>query len=175
MRTCFEENGFEDVSTYIQSGNILFKSEETQNEKLEETLEAVLSKDFNYKSRVLVRSYPQMEIILQQVPDEWKDDHDLRCYIAFIKEPTTAKQAMMEVEVREGIDSIKAGNGVLYLSTLMSGLTRSRFSRLVGKSIYQEMTIRNYNTIRKIAKLMGEGKHQDRGRETEDPGRPLVR
>ena len=33
LKACFEENGFEDVATYIQSGNVLFSSPEDPNRR----------------------------------------------------------------------------------------------------------------------------------------------
>ena len=52
------------------------------------------------------------------------------------------------------MDSVKEGKGVLYLSTLLSGLKRSRFTKVIGKSVYRHMTIRNYNTCQKLLVLM---------------------
>jgi uncharacterized protein (DUF1697 family) len=52
------------------------------------------------------------------------------------------------------VDFVKEGKGVLYLSTLLSGLKRSRFTKVIGKSVYRHMTIRNYNTCQKLLALM---------------------
>ena len=154
LKKCFTQNGFDNVLTYIQSGNVIFNSTETQTEKLESEIENVLSKAFKYNSKVLVRSYPQIKKVLSQVPPEWKTRNDLRCYVAFIKEPLTPRKALKEVNIKEGIDSVKAGIGVLYLTTLLSGLTKSGINKIASKKIYQDITIRNYNTTQKIASLM---------------------
>src|SRR3989344_6945863 len=135
LKACFEKNGFKNVSTYIQSGNVIFDPPaggERQTEKMESIIENFLSKKFNYASKVLVRSYPQVKKILAVVPTDWKTRKDLRCYIAFIKETLTPDQALREVVVKEGIDFVKAGPGVLYMSTLLSGITKSRLSKLAG-------------------------------------------
>ena len=44
LKACFEENGFEDVSTYIQSGNVLFSSSETSNAELTDRIEAKIGR-----------------------------------------------------------------------------------------------------------------------------------
>jgi len=54
LKACFETMGFANVSTYIQSGNVIFSSEEVDTIALEERIEKVLSETFNYKSRVVV-------------------------------------------------------------------------------------------------------------------------
>ena len=48
LKACFEENGFEDVATYIQSGNVLFASSETRNAALTDRIEAMLAESFDY-------------------------------------------------------------------------------------------------------------------------------
>jgi len=54
LRSCFEEMGFKGVLTYIQSGNVLFESEDRDKLKLQDKIEKVLSDRFNYSSSVVV-------------------------------------------------------------------------------------------------------------------------
>jgi len=153
LKAVFEKNGFENVRTYIQSGNVVFESSENEKE-LEKRIENILSKAFKYNSTVLVRSQVEIQKVLAEVPKEWKKRKDLRCYLAFIKEPLLVQQAVKEVELKEGVDFVKAGGRVLYLSTLLSGLSKSNLSKLITKKIYKQMTMRNYNTTQKIAEMM---------------------
>src|SRR3989344_9303182 len=121
LKACFEKNNFQNISTFIQSGNVLFESDPKNIQELENTLEKILSKQFSYKSTILVRSESQINDVVENVPKNWKSRKDLRCYIAFIKEPVTSEQVLKEVVVKEGIDFVKAGPDVLYMSTLLSG------------------------------------------------------
>lgn len=154
LKEAVEKCGFTSVSTYIQSGNILFESDGKNISEIVEKLEASLLKDFFYNSRIIVRSYEQLKKIVSEVPSDWKKRNDLRCYIAFIGEPILAQDLMREIELKESIDFIKIGEGVLYMSTLLSGLARSRFTKLITKKAYKDITIRNYNTVRKLLDLM---------------------
>jgi len=49
---------------------------------------------------------------------------------------------------------VAAGEGVLYMSTRLRDLAKSRMSRIVTKPGYQQMTIRTYGTCQKIQSLM---------------------
>ena len=89
LKACFEKNNFQNISTFIQSGNVLFESDPKNIQELENTLEKILSKQFSYKSTILVRSESQINDVVENVPKNWKSRKDLRCYIAFIKEPIT--------------------------------------------------------------------------------------
>ena len=56
LKACFESLGLTDVVTYIQSGNVIFKSAEKDKAKLTKMIEAGLSKRFNYEARLVVIS-----------------------------------------------------------------------------------------------------------------------
>jgi uncharacterized protein (DUF1697 family) len=42
------------------------------------------------------------------------------------------------------------------MTTKMSEIAKSGFSKLTGKKIYKDITIRNYNTVKKLLALMQE-------------------
>ena len=67
--------------------------------------------------------------------------------------PTMEEGTIAKWRKKEG-DFVKAGEGVLYLSTLLSGLTKSGFTKLAAKSVYKAITIRNHNTAQKLIALM---------------------
>lgn len=154
LKEAFEMIGLKSVITYIQSGNVIFESDEKDSEKLTKKLETMLTKTFAYNARIVVKSHDQVKKIIADVPHEWNTSNDLRCYIAFILEPLTAADAVKEVGIKEGVDSLKVGPDVLYMSTLLSALTKSQFNRLASRKVYKEMTIRNYNTTKKLLALM---------------------
>ena len=56
--------------------------------------------------------------------------------------------------MKEGVDQCWVGAGILYFSRTVERITSSRINRIVGKPIYQQMTIRNWNTTTKLAALL---------------------
>ncbi len=154
LKTAFQKCGYENVSTYINSGNVIFESSEKNNNKITEMLRVTLSKIFHYDASLVVLSKKQLQEVVIHVPNEWKIENDLRCYIAFVKVGTHPSQVLKEIVVKEGIDFVKVGEHALYLSTHMSGLTKSGFTKLIGKKIYKEITMRNYTTVQKLLILV---------------------
>ncbi len=57
---------------------------------------------------------------------------------------------MAGYSIKEGVDTVYHGNGVLYFSRLKSKLTQSHLSKLVAKPEYKFVTIRNWNTTVKL-------------------------
>ena len=156
LRACLEENGFGEVTTYIQSGNVVFSSAETSQTKLTARIEGILDAAFDYESNVILRSRKQMQDVVKNKPPGFGADASKYRYdVIFLKSPLTAAQALKDVPTREGVDRAYAGKGVLYFSRLTRRATQSRLSKIVGMPVYQRVTIRNWNTTTKLTELMG--------------------
>jgi uncharacterized protein (DUF1697 family) len=157
LKACFEADGFEDVATYIQSGNVLFGSPETRAPELASRIEAALGQALGYAATVVVRNRKQMRAIVERAPEGFgAEPAKYRYDVIFLKEPLTAKAAIKSVPTKPGVDEAHAGAGVLYFSRLISKATQSRLSRIVTSSIYPSVTIRNWNTTTKLLLMMEE-------------------
>ncbi len=155
LKTCFESMGFTDVLTYIQSGNVVFKSDEQEKSRLTALIEDKLSSCFNYKSKIVLITYEQLNFIIKNAPVNFglKPD-EYRYDVLFLKEPLAAEEAIKSVKIRAGVDNAYAGNGVLYTSRLISMAGKSYLNKIILLPIYQSMTIRNWNTTTKLLELM---------------------
>src|SRR5918992_2981531 len=124
LKACFDAGGFEDVATYIQSGNVLFRGTGSGS-VLAARIEKMLGKTFDhYKAWVVVRSHSQMRTIVGMAPKGFGRDPQSYLYdVVFLKEPLTAGAAFKNVPMREGVDRAFTGRGVLYLSRLRSKAT----------------------------------------------------
>jgi|SRR5688572_6597105 len=155
LKMCFEELGFKNVGTYIQSGNVLFSAAGSDQAQLTKRIEEALSKTFNYQSRVVVRSHKQMKEIVAKAPKGFGSDPATYRYdVIFLKDPLTAAKAMESVMTKEGVDQAFAGKGVLYFSRLIIKASQSHLTRIITMPVYQSMTIRNWNTTTKLLNLM---------------------
>ncbi|MDB5186142.1 MAG: hypothetical protein JWL85_665 [Candidatus Saccharibacteria bacterium] len=155
LKACFERNGFDNVASYIQSGNILFESNEKDMPKLESQIEQMLSKNFNYNARIVLRSHKQMKSVIAQAPSGFGGTPaEYRYDAIFLKDLLASHELIKVVSAKEGVDQVFAGNGVLYFSRLISRASQSKLSRIVGTPEYQHMTIRNWSTTVKLLALM---------------------
>jgi uncharacterized protein (DUF1697 family) len=155
LKACFEAGGFEDVVTYIQSGNVLFRGTGS-GAVLATRIEKMLGKTFDhYKPWVVVRSHSQMRAIVDKAPNGFGTDPQSYLYdVVFVKEPLAAGAALEKVPMKEGVDRAFAGRGVLYFSRLRSKATSSRLNRVASLPIYKNMTIRNWNTTTRLLRMM---------------------
>ena len=115
----------------------------------------ILSKTYNYQSRVVVRAHKQKEDIVAQAPDGFGSvPATYRYDVIFLKEPLTAARAMKSVSTKEGVDQAFSGKGVLYFSRLISKAAQSHLARIITMPVYQSMTIRNWNTTTKLLNML---------------------
>jgi uncharacterized protein (DUF1697 family) len=155
LAACFQAQGFANVRTYIQSGNVLFGSDEADAARLATLIEDSLSKEFSYNASIVLRSHAEMQIIVTHAPEGFGGDPATYRYdVIFLKEPLTSAEAMQSVRVKEGVDQAFSGDGVLYFSRLISKATQSHLTRIIGTPIYQSMTIRNWNTTTRLLSML---------------------
>jgi uncharacterized protein (DUF1697 family) len=157
LKAAFEGDGFEDVATYIQSGNVLFAAPGARTTELADRIETLLAEAFDYVPTVVVRNRTQMRAIVDRTPKGFgTEPAKYRYDVVFLKEPLTAKVAMKSLQLKPGVDEAHAGTGVLYLSRLDARATQSRLNKIASSPIYPSVTIRNWNTTTKLLSLMDE-------------------
>jgi uncharacterized protein (DUF1697 family) len=157
LRAAFEAEGFEDVRTYIASGNVIFTAPRTSSAELTERVEALLAESFDYIPTVVVRDRAQMRAVVDRAPAGFgSKPKEYRYDVMFLKPPLTAKAALAQVPMNPAVDTGHAGPGVLYYSRLEARISQTRLNRILDTPIYASLTIRNWNTTSKLASLMEE-------------------
>lgn len=154
LKACFEKMGFSKVVTFIQSGNVLFDSDESDINQLTTMIEQILSEQFSYVSRIVLIPQVKLHRIIQNAPENFGVNPDEYRYdVIFLKPPVTAEEALSKIKTKEGVDFVKPGEDVLYFSRLSALSGQSQMTKMIGTAIYKAMTIRNWNTTTKLAEL----------------------
>jgi uncharacterized protein (DUF1697 family) len=158
LKACFEAQGFDDVATFIASGNVLFTASAAGAAKLARLIETALSSTFKYEANVVLRSQKQMRDIVSDAPAGFGKQPDKYRYdVIFLKAPLTAAAAIKDVPVNPEVDTARAGSGVLYFSRLIAKASKSRLGKIVSRPIYKNLTIRNWNTTSKLSQMLNGG------------------
>ena len=146
---------YADVATYIQSGNVVFTTENTDLRVMEIDLEVRIQDRFGFPVPVVVRSLAEMTASVESAP-AWFGGPDHRCDVIFLKHPLTADDAFDALpSPREGVDHWGKGPaGCLYASRLTAQATKSRLGQIAASPIYPAITIRNWNTTTKLQSLL---------------------
>lgn len=155
LREAFEALGHTNVSTYIASGNVVFDAGVKRTKAaLTTSIEAALSKAFAYESKLVVISAKDLALAVAEAPKGFgKEPAKYRYDVIFVKPPLTTRAALPQVETTPGVDDVAAGKHALYFRRLIAKATKSKLAKIVGKPLYRDLTIRNWNTTTKLLAL----------------------
>lgn len=154
LRESFEGMGFEKVTSYINSGNIIFRTKEGDVRKLEKKIEQMLEKEYELGSRVVIRSLKEMEKLVESLPRSWGADSNRRYNVIFLRHTIDSEEILKDVPVKEDIEEVIYRPGTLLWSAHVDALNRTNMLKLASRKMYQDMTVRNTNTTKKLCELM---------------------
>jgi len=152
LRQALTEHGFDQVATYIASGNLLFAADGEPAE-LESIVEALIRDRFDMPIAVVVRTRRQLREVVSGAPVGFGGEGH-HWDVVFLKAPLTVDAALAAVDPREGVDRVWPGDGVLYFARLSERRAQSRLSAITGLPEYQNMTIRNWATTTSLLALL---------------------
>ena len=148
LKAAFEACGVTNVSTFIASGNVLFEAPRAP--KLDARVSTVLGRSI----RLTLRTHREMAAIVTNAPKGFGRKPDAFRYdVWFVFPPATAEEVAGALTPKEGVDAVSAGDGVVYTTRLIAKASQSRLARVIATPIYASVTIRNWNTTRKLAEL----------------------
>lgn len=154
LKTCFESLGHTEVTSYINSGNVVFESSNSSTTTLRKELEKCIEQKFGFFVDVLLVSKPDFEEVIQQAPKGFGEKPELYYSdVAFLLE-AKGKDAVKEFEPHPEVDAVWAGENVVYYQRLGEKRTKSRISKIMTKPIYKRMTVRSWNTTKKLLALI---------------------
>jgi uncharacterized protein (DUF1697 family) len=149
----FEGCGVKNVSTFIASGNVLFEASRVPK------FDTRLSKMLGLPIRLTLRTQSEMKAIVDDAPHGFGTKPDTFRYdVWFVIAPMTAEKVVAALKPKDGVDAVTAGDGVIYATRLIAKASQSRLTRVIGTPIYASVTIRNWNTTRKLAELTAAGR-----------------
>lgn len=153
LRKVFAASGFTNVKTYINSGNVIFESDKTDNEKLAEKLETAIEKEFSLKIKVMVRTIAEIEEIVKNNPfaGQFKNDKDLHVFFLGEELPEEKREFLLSNNNENELFAVQ-NREIFYL--LRVGFSDSLMGKdYIGKKLKVLATARNWRTINKIAEF----------------------
>ena len=152
----FERLGFIEVKTYMNSGNVIFSSDEDDIEKITKQIETMIKQQFGFDIPVFVISKEKLEDILRNAPDWWGNDNkEIYDNLIFIMPPITFSDLYNEIgEPKEELEKIKDYKETVFWSFSRKDYQKTNWwSKTASANISTKLTIRTANTVRKIVSM----------------------
>lgn len=155
LKTGFQACGFSHVTTYINSGNILFDSNTADEGQIKSVCEAMIVERFGLNIMVNILSAADLVDALTHTPSWWNRDADAKHNAIFVIPPMTAEEICTQVgEIKPEYEKVAFYGRVIFWSAPLKTFSRTRWSKIVeNKAAYRHITIRNANTTLKLMEL----------------------
>lgn len=151
LRAMMTGLGYEGVQTYIQSGNILFRSKETNSRKLASIIEAQIRKQFGIQSPVIIRTASELKKILESDRRLHEKDTLLdRMYYTFLADFPAAEKIEEIQAYPAGSDFCTVVGKEVYLYCPGGYGNTKLNNNLIEKLLGVTATTRNLKTVQKM-------------------------
>ena len=153
LREVLESMGHSAVSTYIQSGNVVFDSTERKSSALGTQIEGAIARSFGLKIDVVVRSARELHTAMAANPFLDSSSGNTALHVVFLSDaPDAARLATID-RTRFAPEEFAIGRREVYLH-LPDGIGRSKLTAALGPKLAPSIaTVRNWNTVTKLAEM----------------------
>lgn len=156
LKQGFEGLNYTEVKTYLNSGNVIFLSDEADTIKATSRIQEMIKNRFSLDIPVFVVSKEELEDILYHAPNWWGDESkEIYDNLIFIMPPATFKDVYNEIgDPKEGLEMIEEYKGTIFWSFSRKDYQKTNWwSKTASANIGSKLTIRTANTVRKIVDM----------------------
>ncbi|MNJ95198.1 hypothetical protein D3C87_129050 [compost metagenome] len=158
LRKLMMSAGYENVKTYIQSGNIIFESKEISKDKIARNIEMLVEKQYGFEVSVFVSDLADIEHAVDNNPfSEGRTEEEAgfkKLYVTFLSEKPSGENIEKLRLAPIGNDLIEIVDTILYFQ-LESKASDSKLSNnLIESKLKVKATTRNWNTTLKLLSMM---------------------
>jgi uncharacterized protein (DUF1697 family) len=144
--------GLEKVKTYIQSGNVVFRSRSNNKQELEMDIGAALKKSHDLTPEVLVLSVGELREAMAGNPYPEAEHDPKSVHLFFLKSPPNNPDLQKLESLQAESERFQLVDAVFYLHT-PGGIGRSRLGAKVEKNLGVAATARNWRSVSRIISL----------------------
>jgi uncharacterized protein (DUF1697 family) len=154
LREVFSELGFSDVRSFLQTGNVIFRSQSRTTANLERLLETEVDQRLALQTAFFVRTGDEWKSVVSHNPFREEARRDpAHLVVVFLKDASDANQVKALQAAITGRERVAAHGKQAYI-VYPDGIGRSRVtSSLIERKLATRGTGRNWNTVLKIADL----------------------
>lgn len=152
LKDALEEMGCEAVSSYIQSGNVVFSNPATDAVELGASITATVLKNFGFEPRVLLMTKEQLIAAHRKNPFPAGVDEPKTLHLFFLASEATEVDYDALDASKSDTEKFELLDHVFYLHA-PDGIGRSKLAARIEKCLGVPTTARNWRTVEKVLQL----------------------
>ena len=154
LQVCYEIAGFKNIKSYLQSGNVIFKSSVADESRLEQIIKEEIRKKFGFEIEVFVRTGGNFRMISESNPFLTDRHEDIsRLYVTFVSgKPSADDIARIQGQQYFPDEYFIRGNEIFLFCP--NGYGRTKLSNTFFESkLKMTATTRNWNTVMNLLSI----------------------
>lgn len=153
LKELFEAQGFQNVRTYIQSGNVIFHSNEKSTDKLENIISTSIRKKLGFDVDSIVIDPDTIKYVLNNNPFIKKKKEIVKLYVTFLSQQPSAENIKKLSSIDYSPEEYIVDGKLVYLH-VPNGYGRAKLNNnLFEHKLKVDATTRNWKTINKLWEL----------------------
>jgi len=154
LKSLFEEIGFQNVETYIQSGNVIFSSKENSGEKLKSKISSGIKRKFGFDVQVIILTPKEIEYTFKHNPFIKKKKEIERLYVTFLSNAPSKENIQKLNSIDYSPEEYIIDEKLIYLF-LPNGAGNAKLSNnLFENKLKLNATTRNWKTVKILSELI---------------------
>ncbi len=152
LKDLFIQCEYLNVSTYINSGNVFFETNDKKDIVKEKIENELLQKSGN-EIKILIKTKSEIIEIAKSIPSSWENNTEQKTDVAYLFDSIDNKKIVNELPIKMEFVQILYVKGALIWNVSRDNYNKSHLNKIISHKIYKEMTVRNVNTARYLAAL----------------------
>jgi len=152
LRSCLEHSGFENVKTYIQSGNLVFDTTEDDRDKISTKIFSVIKNDFGFEVPVLVVKASLLQHVLDENPFSTIAEPKNQYFALLLEAPSDERKASFQ-QMKFDHEDFHYTDTCIYLHCKIGAGKAKLNNNLIENKLQTTATTRNLNTMKKMIVL----------------------
>ena len=154
LRSSLESLGFEEVRTYIQSGNVVFRAAKLSDGALAKKVGDSLRRDFGFSPEVITRTGEEMGRVVQNNPLLKEPGIDLsKLHVVFLSGPATSASLKELEQLTRPPDRMRSHDREIYFYFPNGVSGSSLWKHPLDRILTVSATMRNWRTVTKLYEM----------------------
>jgi uncharacterized protein (DUF1697 family) len=149
LRALYESLGLQDPQTYVQSGNVIFRTKERDLSRLARQIENEIERRVGFRPGVILRTSADLRDVIKKNPFAHRDLDASKLLVTFlaIDPAPDAREALLRIEPDP--EELRVSGRELYIY-FPNGMGRSKLPPLLDRILKNSSTARNWNTVTRL-------------------------
>lgn len=150
LREVCTKLGFENVKTYINSGNVIFEASKSDDKKLAAQIEKAIEREFGLNIKTMVRSVDEIKNIVENNPFAGQFENDKDLHVFFLDEEMPKEKVELLLSNNNENEQYFVRNREIFCLLKVSVLDSLMGKDYITKKLKVSSTARNWRTVNKV-------------------------